>query len=76
MIEAVRDPQLANGSSFVITTGIQQLPFELAGRTWDDARDELTRVTVDTITRYAPTSPVVSSRRGPSHRSTWSGTME
>lgn len=54
VIEAVRDPQLANGSSFVITTGIQQLPFELAGRTWDDARDELTRVTVDTITRYAP----------------------
>lgn len=54
VIEAVRDSTLAVDGRFVITTGVQQLPIELAGRTWDEARSDLEKLVVDTLIQYAP----------------------
>ena len=42
------------GRSHIITTGIQQLPFELAEGSWDDARERLVRTAIERIERYAP----------------------
>ena len=63
-IQSVTDPSLAPAGSHIITTGIQQLPFELAEGTWDDARETLARRAIDQIERYAPgfESSIVGTR--------------
>ncbi|MFN8150463.1 MAG: NAD(P)/FAD-dependent oxidoreductase [Solirubrobacterales bacterium] len=53
-IQSVHDETLVAGSGHIITTGIQQLPFELASGSWDDARDRLTEQALSALERYAP----------------------
>ncbi len=63
-IQSVTDDSLAPPGAHIITTGIQQLPFELADGTWDDARETLARRVIDQIERYAPgfESSIVGTR--------------
>ena len=53
-IQSVLDDSLAPAGSHIITTGIQQLPFELAEGSWDDGRERLVRTAIEGIERYAP----------------------
>jgi phytoene dehydrogenase-like protein len=53
-IQSVLDDSLAPAGSHIITTGIQQLPFEFAEGSWDDGRERLMRTAIDGIERYAP----------------------
>jgi phytoene dehydrogenase-like protein len=53
-IQSVTDQTLAPDGKHIITTGLQQLPFELSEGTWDDARDELERRVVSTLGTYSP----------------------
>ena len=63
-IQSVTDDSLAPAGGHIITTGIQQLPFELAEGSWDDARETLARRAIDQIERYAPgfESSIVGTR--------------
>jgi phytoene dehydrogenase-like protein len=53
-IQSVHDPTLAPPGRHIITTGIQQLPFEPEGVTWDQLRPELERRVVATLAHYMP----------------------
>ena len=53
-IQSVHDHTLAPAGKHLITTGLQQLPYELASGTWDEAKDALTRSVIGTLERYAP----------------------
>jgi phytoene dehydrogenase-like protein len=53
-IQSVHDDTLAPPGMHIVTTGVQQLPFELAEGTWDDARSEFTRRVLKTLESYAP----------------------
>jgi phytoene dehydrogenase-like protein len=55
-IQSVHDDSLAPPGKHIITTGIQQLPFELASGSWDDARDRLAAQALGALERYAPGS--------------------
>ncbi|MDX2972244.1 NAD(P)/FAD-dependent oxidoreductase [Kribbella solani] len=54
VIEGVRDPQLRDGKRYLITTGVQQLPIELADRSWDEARTDLERLALRRLEDFAP----------------------
>lgn len=54
VIEGVRDQRLRSGSRYLITTGVQQLPSELSGRTWAEARGDLEKLAVDRRLDFAP----------------------
>jgi phytoene dehydrogenase-like protein len=54
IIQSVTDPTLAPAGLHTITTGIQQLPFELAEGTWDSRREEFTERVVRSLSRFAP----------------------
>ena len=54
IVQTTHDPSLAPEGKHLISTGIQQLPFELAEGTWDDAKPAFTQLVVDTLERYAP----------------------
>ncbi|GAA2436534.1 NAD(P)/FAD-dependent oxidoreductase [Actinomadura vinacea] len=53
-IDSVRDPALVPAGRHMIVTGVQQLPFELSGRTWDDARQDLTDLVLKRLFDHAP----------------------
>jgi phytoene dehydrogenase-like protein len=53
-IESALDDSLVPAGRHLIVTGVQQLPRELADRTWDDARPELERAVVDRLIAHAP----------------------
>ncbi|GII95207.1 phytoene desaturase family protein [Sinosporangium siamense] len=53
-IDSVREPGLVPPGRHMIVTGVQQLPFELTGRTWDDARQDLTDLMLDRLYEHAP----------------------
>jgi phytoene dehydrogenase-like protein len=63
-IQSVSDDSLAPPGAHIITTGIQQLPFELAEGTWDDARETLASRAIAQIERFAPgfESTIVGTR--------------
>ncbi len=54
IIQSVTDPTLAPAGLHTITTGIQQLPFELSEGTWDSRRDEFTDRVLRSLFRFAP----------------------
>ncbi|SEB57528.1 phytoene desaturase family protein [Streptomyces melanosporofaciens] len=54
MIQSTTDPGLAPEGLHTMTLGVQQLPFELTGTTWDDARDKFADAVLENLFRYAP----------------------
>ncbi|CDR17537.1 phytoene desaturase family protein [Streptomyces iranensis] len=54
MIQSTTDPGLAPEGLHTMTLGVQQLPFELSGTTWDKARDEFADAVLENLYRYAP----------------------
>ncbi|MBS1882231.1 MAG: NAD(P)/FAD-dependent oxidoreductase [Actinobacteria bacterium] len=53
-IQSVHDDSLAPPGQHIITAGIQQLPFELASGSWEQAGERLVGQAVATISDYAP----------------------
>jgi len=53
-IQSTTDPTLTRPGLHTITTGIQQLPFDLDHGDWDSRRDEFTDRVVRSISRFAP----------------------
>jgi phytoene dehydrogenase-like protein len=54
IIQTVTDPTLAPPGLHTITTGIQQLPFNLAEGTWDSRRQEFTERVLSSLFHFAP----------------------
>ena len=54
IIQTVHDDSLAPPGKHVISTGVQQLPFELESGTWDDARESFTEKVIDILSDYSP----------------------
>jgi phytoene dehydrogenase-like protein len=54
IIQSVTDPTLAPAGLHTITTGIQQLPFELDHGDWDSRREEFTERVLASLLRFAP----------------------
>ena len=54
IIQSVHDDTMAPPGKHVLSTGIQQLPFELNGRTWDDEKDRFTARVLDILETYSP----------------------
>ncbi|GAA2898144.1 NAD(P)/FAD-dependent oxidoreductase [Pseudonocardia halophobica] len=54
MIQSVTDPGLAPEGKHTLTLGVQQLPFELKGTTWDEMRDKFADAVLQVLFRYAP----------------------
>ena len=61
-IQSVHDDALAPAGRHIITTGLQQLPFELADGTWDDGRAPGAEA-IEAIENYAPgfEAPVIGT---------------
>jgi phytoene dehydrogenase-like protein len=53
-IPTVLDPSLAPAGGHIVSAYVQFAPYRLRDRTWEDERDGLARVTIDTIERHAP----------------------
>jgi phytoene dehydrogenase-like protein len=53
-IQSVTDPTLAPEGQHTMTLGVQQVPFELDGTSWDDARDAWADKVVEQLYTYAP----------------------
>jgi phytoene dehydrogenase-like protein len=53
-IQSVTDPTLAPEGQHTMTLGVQQVPFELDGTRWDDARDAWADKVVEELYTYAP----------------------
>lgn len=54
IIQSVHDDTMAPPGKHVLTTGIQQLPFELAEGTWDTEKDRFTATVLDVLETYSP----------------------
>ena len=54
IVQTAHDPTLAPEGKHLISTGIQQLPFELAEGTWDDQKDAFTKLVVGKLAEYCP----------------------
>ena len=54
IIQSATDPTLAPAGLHTITTGIQQLPFNLAEGTWDSRRQEFTERVLRSLFHFAP----------------------
>ncbi|MTD52447.1 phytoene desaturase family protein [Amycolatopsis pithecellobii] len=54
MIQSTTDPTLAPPGKHTMTLGVLQIPYELAGTTWDEKRDEFADAVLETVFRYAP----------------------
>ncbi|MXZ52027.1 MAG: NAD(P)/FAD-dependent oxidoreductase [Acidimicrobiaceae bacterium] len=54
IIQSVHDPSMAPEGHHLISTGVQQLPFELAEGDWDTYRDQFTRDVLGQLERYIP----------------------
>lgn len=54
IIQSVHDDSLAPAGKHIMSTGIQQLPFELSDGTWDTHRAAFTDKVIDVIADYAP----------------------
>lgn len=54
LIPSVTDPSMCPDGMHTISTGIQQLPFELADGDWDSRKEEFTQIVIDSMTRFAP----------------------
>ena len=54
IVQSVHDDTLAPQGKHILSTGIQQLPFELAEGTWDDQKGAFTDRVLDVMSQYAP----------------------
>jgi phytoene dehydrogenase-like protein len=54
VIQSTTDPSLAPAGLHTLTLGVQQLPGELSGTTWDAEKDRWTDHVIDILYRYAP----------------------
>jgi phytoene dehydrogenase-like protein len=54
LIPSVVDDTLAPAGQHVASLFCQQVAPELAGRSWDDAREEVADLMIETVTRFAP----------------------
>lgn len=54
VIQSTTDPGLAPEGNHTLTLGVQQLPFELAGTTWDDIKESWADRIVADLCEYAP----------------------
>ncbi|MEI7778395.1 MAG: NAD(P)/FAD-dependent oxidoreductase [Actinomycetes bacterium] len=54
IIQSVHDDSMAPPGKHVLSTGVQQLPFNLNGRTWDDEKSRFTSKVIDVLETYAP----------------------
>lgn len=54
LIDTVRDDSFAPAGHHVITLGVQQLPFAVAGSDWDREKEGFTRRVIETFLHYAP----------------------
>jgi phytoene dehydrogenase-like protein len=54
VIQSVTDPTLAPPGQHTMTLGVQQVPFTLAGTTWDDAREAWADRVLEDLFRFAP----------------------
>lgn len=54
LIQSVTDPGLAPAGLHTIGIGIQQVPFELRRGTWDERKEEFTRIVLKSLYQYAP----------------------
>jgi phytoene dehydrogenase-like protein len=54
VIQSVTDPALAPPGQHTLTLGVQQVPFELAGTTWENAREEWCDGVLEDLFHYAP----------------------
>ena len=54
-IPSLADPSLAPSGAHVMSVYVQFAPFKLAnGRRWSDAANDLERIVLNTLSRYAP----------------------
>jgi phytoene dehydrogenase-like protein len=54
IIQSVHDDTMAPAGKHLLSTGIQQLPFELETGTWDTYKDTFTKNVIDVMESYAP----------------------
>jgi phytoene dehydrogenase-like protein len=54
IIQSVHDDTMASPGQHILSTGIQQLPFQLAEGTWDDHAAGFTERVIDVLSRYTP----------------------
>jgi phytoene dehydrogenase-like protein len=54
IIQSVHDDTMAPSGKHVLSTGIQQLPFELAEGTWDDEKERFSEKVIDVLETYSP----------------------
>ncbi|XTP38438.1 phytoene desaturase family protein (plasmid) [Mycobacterium sp. TJFP1] len=54
IIQSAHDDTMAPTGKHILSTGIQQLPFELTGTTWDKAKPAFTATVIDNLEAYAP----------------------
>jgi phytoene dehydrogenase-like protein len=54
VIQSVHDSTLAPPGLHTMTLGVQQVPYELAGRDWDSARDSWADTVLEDLFHYAP----------------------
>jgi phytoene dehydrogenase-like protein len=54
IVQTAHDDSLAPPGQHVLSTGVQQLPFELAGTDWDRAKDAFTARVLDVLETYSP----------------------
>lgn len=54
IIQSVHDDSMAPEGKHILSTGIQQLPFELDGTTWDEQKGAFTTKVLDILETYAP----------------------
>ena len=54
VIQSVTDPTLAPPGQHTLTLGVQQLPYELDGTTWDAAKEGWADSVVEDLCTYAP----------------------
>ena len=54
VIQSTTDPTLAPKGRHTLTLGVQQLPFDLAGTTWTEKKEQWADAVMDCFYRYAP----------------------
>jgi phytoene dehydrogenase-like protein len=54
VIQSTHDDTLAPAGKHTMTLGVQQLPFELAEKDWDDIREEFADRVLEVLYHYAP----------------------
>lgn len=53
-IPTLNDPELAPANRHVLSAHVQFVPYDLRQGSWDDHRDRLASIVIDTIERYSP----------------------